>query len=585
MQTIQRALSDAQAGRLGPAIAALERLVQKRGAPPEAHHFLGMLLSRDGRMEQAIFHLERAARMQPGRAQFESNLANVLAQAGRQDEAIERYRAVVAADGSYGPARVGLAGALLNRGDIAEAEEHARRGRDLMPENPDAAANLASCLIVSGRPGEAVSLLGGAIAGAGPGIQLNTLLAAAMNYDSGSTPGALLEAHRTLGRLHAAAARGFAEGLGALKRLGTGVSRVRVGYLSGDFRDHPVAMFIEPALESDERFGVFCYDVTDRRDGVSARLRERGVTWREARGLSDAQLGAMVRRDQIDVLVELSGHSLGHRQTALAARLAPVQVSYLGYPATTGNPAIDTRLVDSRSDPPGSEPLCTERLVRLDPCAWCFGEPAHSPEITPPPAGAQGPITFGSFNNLSKTVPAVLDAWAALLARVPGSRLMLKNGAFVDARTRERVGCELAARGVPGDRVELLAPTRDAGGHLAAYARIDIALDTFPYAGTTTTCEALWMGVPVVTLAGGMHAGRVGVSLLGVLGLDRFVAPDIERYIGAAASLACDRAGLAALRSTLRERMRRSPLMDRAHFRSRLHAAYAALVHERAGGS
>jgi predicted O-linked N-acetylglucosamine transferase (SPINDLY family) len=258
-------------------------------------------------------------------------------------------------------------------------------------------------------------------------------------------------------------------------------------------------------------------------------------------------------------------------------------VSYLGYPATTGNPAIDARLVDVRSDPPGSEALCTERLVRIDPCVWCFSEPAGAPDVTPPPCGVEGPVTFGSFNNLAKTVPAVLDAWAALLRTAPGTRLLLKNAAFIDAATREGVRGQLTARGVRGEQIELLAPTRDAGGHLAAYSRVDVALDTFPYAGTTTTCEALWMGVPVVTLAGTMHAGRVGVSLLGALGMDAMIGPDIDGYIRSAASLAADRARLATLRSTLRERMRASRLMDRAHFRAQLHAAYAALVRERTG--
>lgn len=583
MQVIQRALAEAQAGRLRPAIGALERLVQKRGAPADAHHFLGMLLFRDGRADRAVFHLERAASMVPGRAQFQSNLANVLASAGRSAEAIERYRAAVAADEAYGPARVGLAGALLDGGGLTEAEEHARRGAQLMPDSPDAAANLASCLIVTGRSGNAVGVLREAIERCGPSIQLNTLLAAAMNYDSATGPGELLEAHRVLGRLHSAAARSFAGGLPPFKR--SGGERLRVGYLSADFRDHPVGMFIEPAIESDGAVEVFCYDVTERPDAFNARLRGRDVRWRVVRGKGDAELASIARGDGLDVLVELSGHSLGHRQTAVAARLAPVQVSYLGYPATTGNPAVDARFADARSDPAGAEALCTERLVRLDPCAWCFGEPADAPGVTPPPCGAGGPVTFGSFNNLAKTVPAVLDAWAALLSRAPESRLLLKNGAFIDAGTRERVRAELVARGVGTERVELLAPTRDAAGHMAAYAGLDIALDTFPYAGTTTTCEALWMGVPVVTLAGGMHAGRVGVSLLGVLGLDELIAPDIGRYVDIAAALAADRGRLVELRASLRERMRRSPLMDHGHFRAQLHAAYAALVREGAGGS
>lgn len=580
-QTIQQALQQARLGRLRPAIAALERLSQKRGAPPEAFHFLGMLLARDGRVDRAVFNLDRACRMAPGRAQFESNFAGVLAGAGRTEEALARFEAGVHADGAYAPARVGLAGALLALGRIAEAEREAREGWRLDPANPEGAANLASALIVGGQAHEAVDHLRGAIGSLGPGVALNTLLTAAMNYDGRSAPEELLENHRTLGRLHGAAARAFAGGLPALKALDPGAPRVRVGFLSADFRDHPVGMFIEPALAPEGEVGIFCYDCTARRDAFSHKLRTLGATWRDCAGLSDAELAATVRRDQIDVLVELSGHSLGNRQTALAARMAPVQVSYLGYPATTGNPAMDARLVDSRSDPEWAGAWCTERLVRLDPCAWCFTPPHESPRVSAPPSAESGPVTFGSFNNLSKTTPEVLDLWAELLKRVPGSRLVLKNGAFTDGETRERTIAALAARGVVRERVGARAPTSDSAGHLAAYADVDIALDTFPYAGTTTTCEALWMGVPVVTLAGGLHAGRVGVSLLGVVGLEALVAHDRARYLDIAASLAADRSRLAALRSSLRGHMETSPLMDRGSFRERLHGACARLVRER----
>ncbi|MFG0258898.1 MAG: tetratricopeptide repeat protein [Phycisphaerales bacterium JB041] len=587
-QAIQQALAQAGRGRLGPAIAALERLVAKRGAPAEAYHFLGLLLAQDGRVEQGIFHLERASGMSPGRAQFESNFANVLAGAGRVDEAVDRYRAALASDEGYAPARVGLAAVLLSKGELAQAEREARAGYGLAPENPDAAANLASCLITTGRAGEAVDHLREVIGVLGPSVQLQTLLAAAMNYDDRTTPEEHLEAHRMLGRLHAVAARPLGEGLPALKRLEPRGGPLRVGYLSADFRDHPVAMFIEPALEGGGAAGgsveVFVYDLTPSPDAFSERLRAHPVTWREARGVNDAGLVSMIRRDGIDVLVELSGHSLGNRQTALAARAAPVQVSTLGYPATTGNPAVDVRLVDGRSDPAGSEAWCTEELVRLARCAWCFSPPRE--EIAASGAGreARAPVRFGSFNNLAKTTPAVLDVWARVLERVPGSTLTLKNGAFVDGPTRERVADAMAGRGVERERVRLLAPTEDTSGHLAAYHELDIALDTFPYAGTTTTCEAMWMGVPVVTLAGRMHAGRVGVSLLEAVGLDGLVAESREAYVDVAASLAADRERLASLRATLRGRMERSELMARSSFCAALHGAFAAMVEDRAAG-
>lgn len=578
MQTIQHALAMSQQGRLKPAIAALERLTQKRGAPPDAYHFLGMLLSRDGKLDRALFNLDRASKIAPGRAQFESNHAGVLTSAGRMDEALEHYRLALAADENYAPARVGLAGVLTNLGRLTEAEREARNAWQLAPDNPEAAANFGSCLIVTGRAQEAVHALRKAIDTLGPSITLNTLLTAAMNYDEATTPEQLLETHRTLGRLHSLAAKRFSDDLPPLKTLDPAADRLRIGYLSADFRDHPVAMFIEPTLASDDRVEVYCYDTTPRSDAFTDRLRARSVTWRDAAGLSDAELVAMARRDNLEVLVELSGHSIGNRQTAMAARMAPIQVSMLGYPATTGNPAIDARVADSFSDPDGAEAWCTEQLVRLDCCAWCYSEPDHAPPISPLPAIERGSITFGSFNNLAKTTPGVLDVWARVLAGVPESRLVLKNGAFIDEPTRARITSELVARGMAADRLDMLAPAGDTADHMAAYAQIDIALDTFPYAGTTTTCEALWMGVPVVTLAGAMHAGRVGVSLLSAAGLCECIATDIGRYIEIAAELAGDVNKLASLRTSLRERMRASPMMDHAGFRDTLHSAYEALI-------
>ncbi len=590
-------MAQASRGRLRPAIAALERLVGKRGAPAEAYHFLGLLMAEDGRAGQGVFHLERANAMSPGRAQFESNLGNVLIGLGRLDDAVDHYFAAIAADEAYAPARVGLAGALLSRGELARAEREARCATELAPDNPDAAANLASCLITTGRAADAVDHLKAAIKSLGPSIQLNTLLAAAMNYDDRTSPEEHLETHRMLGRLHAVGARAIADNtssLPPLKPIDPGEKTLRVGYLSADFRDHPVGMFIEPALaashQTEPAIEVFCYDLCTNPDAFSERLRGHPVIWRDAATLSDAALVAMIRNDGIDILVELSGHSLGHRQTALAVRAAPIQVSMLGYPATTGNPAIDVRLVDRRSDPKGSEAWCTEHLLRLDPCAWCFSAPDNAPlggddstlhrplRAASEPDDGPAPVRFGSFNNLAKTTPAVLDTWAAILDRVPGSTLTLKNGAFVDAETRERLAKELTSRGIPPDRLVMLEPTRDAAAHLDAYGQLDIALDTFPYAGTTTTCEALWMGVPVVTLAGELHAGRVGVSLLGAVGMEDLVAQSTDSYVRIASNLAHDRSRLVVMKAGLRDRMRTSPLMDAVAFRARLHAAYTSLL-------
>jgi protein O-GlcNAc transferase len=274
----------------------------------------------------------------------------------------------------------------------------------------------------------------------------------------------------------------------------------------------------------------------------------------------------------------MAGHTAGNRMALLARRVAPVQITYLGYPASTGLAAMDHRITDAIADPEGmTEAFHTEQLVRIDGGFLCYA-PAfpgqEGPAVTPPPSLAGGPVTFGSFNSLIKVNDAVLDAWATLLHLVPKGRLLLKARAFTEETVRQRLWKQLQARGIARERVELVAPLGPIAEHLAAYGRIDIALDTFPYNGTTTTCEALWMGVSVVTFAGRCHAARVGASLLARVGLDELVAPTLEGSLKVAVQLARDPERLASLRSSMRERMLGSPLMDAGRLARQLEATY-----------
>jgi predicted O-linked N-acetylglucosamine transferase (SPINDLY family) len=276
----------------------------------------------------------------------------------------------------------------------------------------------------------------------------------------------------------------------------------------------------------------------------------------------------------MDVLIDLSGLTTGNMLAAFAMRPAPVQMTYLGYPNTTGVAAVDYRIVDSITDPPGAEAHAVERLLRIDPCFLCYGgmEAARVAEGPPSQApGSGGAVTFGSFNALQKVTDTTMRLWAEILRAVPGgrARLAVKYMSTGDEQTRARLRQRLEAAGVPADRIVLMAPLPEYRDHLEAYGEIDVALDTFPYNGTTTTCEALWMGVPVVTMAGRVHAARVGASLLSAAGLPDLVARDADGYVAAAVRLAQDAGRLAALRSGLREQMKRSPLCNRAGFGER----------------
>jgi len=352
---------------------------------------------------------------------------------------------------------------------------------------------------------------------------------------------------------------------------------LRVGYVSPDFRRHPVASFIEPILAAHDRkrFEVFCYAVHLKPDAVTARLKALADHWREIGSLDAEAAANLIREDGIDVLVDLAGHTANNRLAVFARKPAPMQATYLGYPGSTGLPAIDWRITDAVADPLGAaEALHTEKLMRLPETFQCFQKPSDAPAIGPVPMLKAGHVTFASFNMLAKVHPALVARWAGILHAVENSRLVLKAAPFRDAGTRAHYHAMFATHGIAAERIELLGYIQSPAAHFALYNRIDVALDTDPYNGATTTCEALWMGVPVVTLAGRSHVGRVGTALLTHLGLEDLIAATPEDYVARAVSLARDPAKLASLRETLRPRMEASSLTDPARFTKALEDAY-----------
>lgn len=351
---------------------------------------------------------------------------------------------------------------------------------------------------------------------------------------------------------------------------------LRVGYVSPDFRLHSVAFFIEPLIEAHDRqrFEVYCYADVARPDTVTERLKTLADHWFDTSEDNDETLAERIRRDRIDLLVDLKGHFAGNRLPVFAQRPAPVQITYLGYPATTGLPEMDYRLTDAVADPPGkTEALHAERLLRLPGPFLCYRPPDDAPAIASKDLKA-GAVTFGSFNELSKVSPEAIRCWCRILQQAPDASLLLKATALADGDTCERVRRRFEAAGIASDRIQLLGRTASLREHLAMYSRVTVALDTFPYNGTTTTCEAIYMGVPVVTLAGDVHAGRVGASLLSALELSELVAHSTEEYVAKALALAADRERQVADAETLRQRMLESPLCDAQTFVASMERTY-----------
>jgi predicted O-linked N-acetylglucosamine transferase (SPINDLY family) len=310
-------------------------------------------------------------------------------------------------------------------------------------------------------------------------------------------------------------------------------------------------------------------------DAVTERFRAQADQWRDIAKTNDDAAAQLVRDDRIDILIDLAGHTSGHRLLVFARRPAPVQVTYQGYPNTTGLNQIQYRLTDALADPPGATDACyAERLIRLPRTGWCYQPPDPAPDVAPPPALSNGFVTFGSFNRLSKVSPAIAQLWSRVVSAVPGSRFVFKTFGLEDPATAEYVRGMFKQHGLEPDRLILLPPAPSALAHLEMYAQMDVALDTYPYHGTTTTCEALWMGVPTIALVGAVHASRVSFSLLSNIGLADLAAQSPDEFVEAAARTAGDVPRLAELRRTMRDRMRASPLMDAAAFCRDVEAAY-----------
>jgi protein O-GlcNAc transferase len=497
---------------------------------------------------------------------------------GKPNEAIAAFREAIRIEARMAPAFSNLGNALRDRGQLEEAIGAYQEALRLEPALVQTLSNLANALQDQGRLDEAVAAFRRAIDAAPDDPLAHSNLLFCLNRDDRVSADRLFADHREWDRRFGHRAPRV---VAHANDRDTG-RRLRIGYVSPDFRLHSAAYFLEPLLKAHDRqaIEVFCYADVKRPDTVTAHLQAFADHWRSTVTLSDDGLAERIGADGIDILVDLAGHTSNNRLLVFARKPAPVQVTWLGYPNTTGLEAIDYRLVDAVTDPVAEGDgwaggsWASETLVRLEGCFVCYGGLRGAPDPAAAPSRKTAAVTFGSFNNPTKVSPGTLDAWATLLRRLPGARLLLKGKPFADATARALLLARLGERGVAPERVELVAWVPNTFAHLALYHRVDIALDPFPYNGTTTTCEALWMGVPVVTLRGDRHAARVGASLLGQVGLADLVANSVEEYVEIALALARDAARRDDLRGSLRPRLVASPLCDGPAFARKIEAAF-----------
>lgn len=559
-----------QAGHHQDSLQLIDQALAVAPAFAEAHANRGVALMALGRLPEAEAAFRRSVELKPDHIPAHFGVGNSLAAQGDFEGAEAAFRRALALNPDLVTARNNLAMALQNQEKLDEAIEAFEKALALAPSAAPVLYNFGVTLHYAGRVEEAMAAFRQALQLQPDYAVAHSNLLLALQYRPGS-PEDLIEAHRDFNRRQAQGLRA----LGAHANDRDADRRLRVGYVSGDFSIHPVGYLLEGPLKAHDKaqVEVFCYSNGSRMDPLTERLIEATDHWREIGQVTDEHAAEVIRRDRIDILVDLSGHTGSNRPRLMAMKPAPVQASWLGYPGTTGIEAIDYAIMDSQVAPKGAEAWFTEAVVRLPASRFCFTPPPFAPEPQDVSARAGAPVVFGSFNNIAKVGPEVVRLWGKVLDAVPGSRLVLKWRSLNQPKVRQRIAEAFAEHGVGPDRLEL----RERSGHadtLVQYGDIDIALDPFPFCGGATSLEALWMGVPIVTLAQDRVAARQTLGFLHEVGLDDLVARSEGHYVLIAAALAADAGRRAELRHGLRSRLAASPLTDAKAFTPGLEQAY-----------
>jgi len=560
-------------GHLDRAGASITQLIRKHPQLPEVNHVASGFFAQSGSQDQAIYYATRAVEIDPETPEYQSALGTLFVQADKHEQAIKHLTEALTINPVLQQALSALGIAYLQTGQIEKSKETLDKGIAHFPDDHDAIMNRALLESDIANAHQAVELMRAAVKQFPDNPVLHDSLSMFACYDDQLTPEEVFEIHKAFGRCVQSKVRPPK----SYPNSPEPAKRIRIGFISPDFKQHSIAYFVEPIFEyiNRDEFELYVYSTSSHNDGMTDRLKSHADSWRDCHsGIADTH--QQIVKDQLDILVELTGHFASNMLPIFGARPTPISITMIGYGNTTGLESIDARVIDSITDPsPFADSISTEQLIRTDGCFLCYRPPQDAPEIEPNPSPR--PFTFGSFNDLRKMSPSALRAWAQILKANPDSRLVLKSSRLGQQEVRDDIHARFVALEINPSRIDLLGRTPTTKDHLNLYNQIDCSLDTFPYTGTTTTCESLWMGVPTITLMGKAHAGRVSASLLTSIGREDLIAEDQQAYINLATQLAGEGVRSANNRNDLRNQLASSPLVDGPAYTRKIEKIYHAL--------
>ncbi|KPA15713.1 TPR repeat-containing protein [Candidatus Magnetomorum sp. HK-1] len=535
----QKGLAAHQKGEWALAALFYKKIIDIDPNYSDAFHLLGVINSVQGQNKEAVENIKKAIQIS-GKGIYFNSLGVIYLRIGKCQNAIHYFNKALTYDDKLADIYNNLAQAQLVLGNAFEAMTNYQKSLHIQSNVPQIVSNYLMCL-------NYVSLL-----------SAKDIYKAHIRFDT---------LFRSKKKIQTSGQRLFNKDL------------LRIGYVSSDFCQNSVSYFISPVLKNHDlnNFHISCYANVNQPDKITQNLQKYPSNWVNTLHMTDDQMAKKIYQDKIDILVDLSGHFSGNRLGVFAQQPAPVQITYLGYPNTSGLSTIQYRLTDIIADPEEHDAFYSEQLIRMPQGFLCYQPQTDSPSVSPLPATKNGYITLGSFNNLAKVNATVIKIWSEILCNLPNARLLLKSRPLSDEETKDYVINKFISHGVDHHQIQCMGFFDSIEEHLSAYHHVDLALDSFPYNGTTTTCDALWMGVPVITRLGECHAGRVGASILSFVGLNDFIADSDENYISKTIQLCQNLTLLREIRKKLRNLFNTSPLMDAKQFTKKLEKTYQRL--------